>query len=70
MDSRNGTFSIKDLYFVLELGRSIPFLMGVIWNSMVSFEASFFAWKASWGRVDFKFASKEMMLVAKWMLSL
>lgn len=48
MDYKNGFFSIKSLYFVLELGHVIPFLVTLIWNSRVQSKVSSFAWEASW----------------------
>ena len=33
MESKNGTTSVKASYSILKLGRSIPFSIGVIWNS-------------------------------------
>lgn len=48
---QSGTFSIKFLYYVLELGRSMPFLVGIVWNSLVLPKASFFTYETTWGKV-------------------
>lgn len=49
--SKNGIFSIKSPYFVLETVRPIPFPLSIIWNSWVPSKASFFVWEACWGKV-------------------
>ena len=48
---KNAKFSIKALYLDLELGCTISFPAGVIWNSWVLLEVDFFAWEATWAKV-------------------
>ena len=49
--SKDGKFSVKSLYKVLEPNSSMCFPMKTIWNSWVQPKMSFFAWEASWGKV-------------------
>lgn len=49
-ESKNGVFSTKHLFSILELGRSIPFPLKIIWNSQVLTKVSFFTWEANWGK--------------------
>ena len=47
----NGIFSVKSLYNDLSPRRAGLFPHGLIWNPSVPSKVSFFAWKASWGKV-------------------
>ncbi|RVW75414.1 putative ribonuclease H protein [Vitis vinifera] len=47
----NGIFSVKSLYNDLSSRRAGPFPHGLIWSPSVPSKVSFFAWKASWGKV-------------------
>ena len=49
--SKSGTFSVKSLYFILELGGSPLFPCGSIWRANVPPKVAFFAWEASWGKI-------------------
>ena len=51
IESKSSKFSIKALYFVLELGNLVSFSMDVIWNSCVLLKVGFFDWEAMWGNV-------------------
>ncbi|RVX12503.1 hypothetical protein CK203_011516 [Vitis vinifera] len=51
MESKDGVFSIKSLYRVLQPVSLVSFPSKVIWNSCVQSKLSFFVWEASWGRV-------------------
>ena len=51
MDSNNGLFSVKSLFRALHPVSLVSFLSKIIWNSCVQPKLSFFAWKASWGKV-------------------
>ena len=46
-ESKDGKFSVKSLYKVLEPESSVCFPMKIIWNSLVQPKISFFAWEAS-----------------------
>ena len=48
---RNDAFFVKSLYVTLESGSLILFSVRVIWNPCVPSKASFFVWKACWGKV-------------------
>ena len=48
--SKDGNFSVKSLYKVLESDSSVCFPMKIIWNSWVQPKISLFAWEASWGK--------------------
>ena len=43
LESKSGTFFVKSPYAILELGRSMPLSIGVVWNSQIPPKASFFA---------------------------
>ena len=67
---KRGTLFVKSLYFVLEPRRSMPFLVGVVWNGWVPPKVSFFfflffGFEGVLGKsFDFRSTSKE-----SWMLS-
>lgn len=47
LEARSGTLSVKSLYSIMKPRRSVPFLVGVVWNGWVPPKASLFAWEAS-----------------------
>ncbi|KAJ9696951.1 hypothetical protein PVL29_008942 [Vitis rotundifolia] len=49
--SKNGAFSVKSLYSILERGGSSLFPSKSIWRVRVPPKVAFFAWEASWGKV-------------------
>ena len=49
--SKCGAFSVKSLYFMLELGGSSLFPCDSIWRVRVPPKVAFFSWEASWGKV-------------------
>ncbi|KAJ9691054.1 hypothetical protein PVL29_013294 [Vitis rotundifolia] len=49
--SKDGVFSIKSLYSMLEEGGSSLFPSKSIWRVRVPTKVAFFAWEASWGKV-------------------
>ena len=49
--TKSGSFSIKSLYSILEVGKVEPFPSNGVWNAWVPPKLSFFAWEASWGKV-------------------
>ena len=51
LDTKSSSFSMKSHYACPEPGSSTPFPKAVVWNSWVPTRASFFTWKASWGKV-------------------
>ena len=48
--TKSGKFSVKFLYYAIELGRSSLFPSSCIWNVWVQPKISFFAWEATWGK--------------------
>ena len=51
VESKDGVFSVKSLYRVVQLVSSASFPSKIIWMSHAQPKISFFAWEASWGRV-------------------
>ena len=51
MESKEGCFSFKSLYGVLEGVRMGPSPRNIIWNPYLPTKVSFFAWEVLWGRV-------------------
>ena len=49
--SKDGRFSVKSLYKVLEPESQGDFPTRVIWNSMMPPRVSFFAWEVTWKKV-------------------
>ena len=45
--SKNGVFSVKSLYSILQPGGSALFLFDSIWRAYVPTKVAFFAWEAS-----------------------
>lgn len=71
MESKNETFSVKSLYSALELGRSIPFPMAVIWNSLVLSKVSFFFLRRLAGKgIDVRSPRKESVVFCEQLPSL
>ena len=51
VESKDGVFSVKSLYRVMQPVSSAWFPSKIIWMSYAQPKISFFAWEASWGRV-------------------
>ena len=49
--SKNGVFSVKLSYSILELGDSHLFPCNSIWRVNIPPKVAFFAWEASWGKI-------------------
>ena len=47
-----GVFFVRELYSLLEIDGTIPFLLKIIWNSWIPLKMSFFTWEACWGKVS------------------
>lgn len=48
MALKDGRFTVKSLYDVLEGGDRLPFLYFMIWKAPVPPKVTFFVWEASW----------------------
>ena len=48
-ENKDGCFSVKLFYKVLNRSNSVMFTFRSIWNSCIPTKVSFFSWKASWG---------------------
>ena len=51
VETKSGSFSIKSLYSILEVGSLKPFLASVVWKAWVPPKAILFVWEATWGKV-------------------
>ena len=51
VEAKNGMFSIKSMYNVLQQRSVISFPWKCIWKNCVQPKVSFFAWEASWGKI-------------------
>ena len=49
--TKEGIFSVKQLYTELEPERLVNFPTKVIWKSCTPPKVGFFAWEASWSRI-------------------
>lgn len=66
IDSRNEIFSIKPFYFILEFGRTVSFLMGIIWKVMdFLLEWTFLLGISIRERYDFRSTLEEIVNVGK-----
>ena len=50
IETKSGKFSVKFLYYAIELGRSSLFPSSCIWNVWVQPKISFCAWEATWAK--------------------
>ena len=49
-ETKSGKFSVKSLYFALEVGCPSLFPSNYIWNVNMQPKISSFAWEATWGK--------------------
>ena len=49
-ETKNGKYTLKSLYMVLESGSSISFPWSNIWKAWVHPRVGFFAWEVTWGK--------------------
>ncbi|RVW23454.1 putative ribonuclease H protein [Vitis vinifera] len=50
-ETKDGIFSVKSLYSILDSRRGVQFPINIIWNPCVPTKVDFFAWEAFWGKV-------------------
>ena len=50
-ETKDGIFSVKSLYSILDSRRGVQFPINIIWNPCVPTKVGFFAWEAFWGKV-------------------
>ncbi|RVX11584.1 LINE-1 retrotransposable element ORF2 protein [Vitis vinifera] len=50
-ETKDGIFSVKSLYGILDSRRGVQFPINIIWNPCVPTKVCFFAWEAFWGKV-------------------
>ncbi|RVW35452.1 putative ribonuclease H protein [Vitis vinifera] len=50
-ETKDGIFSVKSIYSILDSRRGVQFPINIIWNPCVPTKVCFFAWEAFWGKV-------------------
>ena len=50
-ETKDGIFSVKSLYSILDSRRGVQFPINIIWNPCVPTKVCLFAWEAYWGKM-------------------